>query len=47
MPLKDLEIKAAKPEKKPFKKADGKGLYIEVFPNGSKLWRLKFRLGLT
>lgn len=43
MPLKDLEIKATKPEKMPFRKADGKGLYIEVFPNGSKLWRLKFR----
>lgn len=43
MPLKDLEIKATKPDKKPFKKADGKGLYIEVFPNGSKLWRLKYR----
>lgn len=43
MPLKDLEIKKIKPEKKPFRMADGKGLYIEVFPNGSKLWRLKFR----
>jgi integrase len=43
MPLKDLEIKATKPGKKSFRKADGKGLYIEVFPNGSKLWRLKFR----
>jgi len=43
MPLKDLEIKAIKPRKTSFKKADGKGLYIEVFPNGSKLWRLKFR----
>ncbi len=44
MPLKDLQIKAAKPAKKSFKKFDGRGLYIEVFPNGSKLWRLNFRI---
>lgn len=25
----------------PYKKSDERGLYLEVFPNGSKLWRLK------
>lgn len=40
MPLKDAEIRAFPALEKPYKKADGKGLYIEVFPNGSKLWRL-------
>ncbi len=27
----------------PYKRADEKGLYLEIFPNGSRLWRLKFR----
>ena len=31
------------PEEKPYKKADGGGLYLEVMPNGSKYWRLKYR----
>ena len=33
-----LEIKT-----KAYKKFDGGGLYLEVKPNGSKLWRLKYR----
>lgn len=43
MPLKDTEIRAIRTTDKPIRKADGKGLYVEVFPNGSKLWRLKYR----
>jgi hypothetical protein len=43
MALKDTQIKAFKPAEKPFRRADEKGLYIEVFPNGSKLWRFKYR----
>jgi integrase len=43
MPLTDTAIKAAKPQDKPYKLADGHGLYLEVMPNGSKLWRLKYR----
>lgn len=38
------EIKAFKPGAKPYKRADSKGLYIEVFSNGSKLWRWKYRI---
>ncbi|MBJ7377413.1 Arm DNA-binding domain-containing protein, partial [Sphingobium sp.] len=44
MALKDTEIRALKPRDKPYRKADSGGLYIEVFPNGSKLWRWKFRV---
>ena len=44
MSLKDTEIKALKPREKNYRKADSGGLYIEVFPNGSKLWRWKFRV---
>jgi integrase len=43
MALKALEIKALHPQGKVYRKADEKGLYIEVFPNGSKLWRMKYR----
>ena len=43
MSLKDTEIRAIRATDKPVRKADGKGLYVEAFPNGSKLWRLKYR----
>jgi len=45
MALNDAQIRAIRATNRPIKKADGKGLYIEVAPNGSKLWRLKFRIG--
>ncbi|EQD68209.1 phage integrase family site specific recombinase, partial [mine drainage metagenome] len=32
-------------KEKPYKAADGEGLYIEVTPAGGKLWRLKYRFG--
>lgn len=44
MALRDASIRALKPQAKSYRQADGKGLYIEVFPNGSKLWRLKYRI---
>jgi integrase len=40
--LTDTEIKRSKPAEKPYKLTDGGGLYIEVMPNGSKLWRYKY-----
>ncbi|WP_417559210.1 tyrosine-type recombinase/integrase [Marinomonas sp.] len=43
MPLTDRELKTLKPKEKPYKLADEKGLYIEVTPSGSKLWRMKYR----
>ena len=45
MPLTVLQITALHPLDKSYRKADEKGLYIEVFPNGSKLWRFKYRTG--
>lgn len=41
-PLNDMAIKKAKPREKAYKLFDGGGLYVEVKPSGSKLWRLKF-----
>jgi integrase len=41
--LNDISCKTAKPETKPYKKSDSGGLYLLVNPNGTKLWRLKYR----
>lgn len=43
MKLNDKTCKNLKPKDKPYKKADGWGLYIDVKPTGSKLWRFKYR----
>jgi integrase len=43
MALRDLEIRALKPADRIYKRTDERGLYIEVRPNGAKLWRLKYR----
>ncbi|MDG2539844.1 tyrosine-type recombinase/integrase [Dyella jiangningensis] len=44
MPLTDTAIRKAAPRNKPYKLADGGGLYLEVMPTGSKYWRLKYRV---
>ena len=38
------EVKQAKAKDKDYKKPDGSGLYLLVKKNGSKYWRLKYRL---
>lgn len=43
MALTDLKIRKAKSTDKPYKLFDSNGLYIHVQPNGSKLWRWKYR----
>ena len=45
MPLTDVAIRAAKPREKPYRLSDSGGLYLEVSPSGSKLWRWKYRFG--
>lgn len=44
MKLTACQISTAKPQDKPYKLADGGGLYLLVNPNGSRYWRLKYRL---
>ncbi len=44
MKLTNTAALKAKPEAKPYKMADGGGMYLEVMPNGSKYWRLKYRV---
>ena len=47
MPLSDTAIRKAKPAEKPYKLADGGGLYLEVAPSGGKWWRWKYRRPVT
>ena len=42
--LTDTAIKNAKPKDKPYKLKDAHGLHLLIMPNGSKLWRLRFRI---
>lgn len=43
MALSEFAVRKAKPRDKAYKLTDGGGLYLHVQPNGSKLWRLKYR----
>lgn len=45
MKLTATEIKASKPKDKAYKLSDGGGMYLEIFPNGTKSWRMKYRVG--
>lgn len=42
--LTDTQCRTAKPKDKPYKLTDGKGLYLEIKPNGTKAWRYRFEL---
>jgi integrase len=44
MPLTDIAARSAKPREKAYRLTDGQGMYLEVMPNGSKYWRLKYRI---
>lgn len=43
VPLTDTQVKNAKPKDKPYTLADGGGMYLEVSPTGSKIWRMAYR----
>ncbi len=45
MALTDTKLRNLKPGEKPYQKADGGGLIVEVMPGGQKAWRLRYRLG--
>lgn len=42
-PLTDVDIRNAKSDGRRRRMYDTGGLYLEIFPNGSKLWRWKYR----
>src|SRR5687767_10045508 len=43
MKLTNTAVRNARPKAKPYKLADGGGLYLLVQPNGRKLWRMNYR----
>ena len=43
MPLTDTAARSAKGREKPYKLADGGGLYLLVNPDGARYWRLNYR----
>jgi integrase len=44
MALSDIQIRKARATSKPIKLTDSHGLYVQVKPNGSKLWRYRYEL---
>ncbi len=42
--LTELGVRKAKPSSKQKKLTDGRGLFLLLHPNGSKYWRMKYRL---
>ena len=42
--LSSAAVEAARPRNKPYKLSDGGGLYLLVNPDGSRWWRLKYRM---
>lgn len=44
MKLTARQVDTSKPKDKPYKLSDGGGLYLLVNPNGSRYWRLKYRI---
>lgn len=46
MALSDAAVRALKPREKPYKVHDRDGLFLLVNPNGSKLWRWRYRFDL-
>ncbi|HVX10259.1 MAG TPA: integrase arm-type DNA-binding domain-containing protein [Pirellulales bacterium] len=43
--LSDAKARNAKPRPKPYKIADGDGLFLVIMPSGSKYWRLRYFFG--
>ncbi|EMM1628084.1 DUF4102 domain-containing protein [Klebsiella pneumoniae] len=44
MKLTARQVETSKAKDKPYKLSDGGGLYLLVNPNGSRYWRLKYRV---
>ena len=42
--LIDTHVKTAKPQSTIYKLTDERGLHLSVYPNGSKLWHMRYRL---
>jgi len=42
--LSEVKVRRARRRTKPYKLYDGDGLYLLVHPNGSRYWRIKYRI---
>ncbi len=45
MPLSEVTVRNAKPGEKQYKLADSHGLFLLVYPQGYRYWRMKYRFG--
>jgi hypothetical protein len=45
MPLTDSQVRNLAAGSRRYRRSDDRGLYVEVSPTGSKLWRYKYRYG--
>lgn len=45
MPLTDTTIRALKPADRRYVVVDGRGLKLEVYPTGGKLWHFRYKRG--
>ncbi|WP_342449257.1 tyrosine-type recombinase/integrase [Acetomicrobium sp. S15 = DSM 107314] len=43
--LTDIQVRRLAPKEKRYSVLDDRGLYLEIFPNGNKYWRLRKRIG--
>ncbi|MDR1243438.1 MAG: Arm DNA-binding domain-containing protein, partial [Deltaproteobacteria bacterium] len=43
MSLADVSIRNSHPKDKMYRISDGGNLYLEIYPNGSKLWRMRLK----
>lgn len=41
--LTDVKVRAAKPQNRPYKLSDGRGLHLLVHPNGGRYWQVRYR----
>lgn len=44
MKLTNTACANAKPKETAYKLTDGQGMYLEIRPNGSKYWRMAYRI---
>ena len=44
-PLTDIQVRNAKPKSTTYTMADGGGMYLEIAPTGSKIWRMAYPVG--
>jgi integrase len=45
MALTEVKLRSSKPKEKAYQESDGGGLFVEVLLTGTKIWRLRYRIG--